>query len=138
MANKNSIEPLQILAVNYSADKILAKIINKLVKENPNIIYDPEESCLKLRISLDELSTSEKENFGSPHKLRCSIKDQLMPSPNIPIKVTIEFTDKIISIEGPDAAKWHQHNKQLALLGDTHNCNPFDLDPIRWEIITKE
>lgn len=47
-------------------------------------------------------------------------------------KVTIEFDDKIMMLEGEEAEKWSEHNSALASLAYTHNMNLFDLDPVKW------
>ena len=53
------------------------------------------------------------------------------------IKVTLEFDDKIMTIEGDEAFKWDAHNLSLSVLAHAHGINPFDTDPIRWTVQTK-
>ena len=50
------------------------------------------------------------------------------------LKVTIEFEDKILSLEGEEAVKWDKHNVSLALGASNRvgNQNPFDTDPVKW------
>lgn len=48
------------------------------------------------------------------------------------LKVTLEFEDRIMSIEGDEAEKWRQHNRLVAVLASTHGNNPFWSDPIKW------
>ena len=49
--------------------------------------------------------------------------------------VRIEFDDKVMWIEGEEALKWQKHTDSLAILAMTHNMNPFDYDPIKWNIV---
>ena len=50
------------------------------------------------------------------------------------LKVTLQFDDKIMSIEGEEAEKWNSHCSSVARLASTHGMNPFDSDPIRWKV----
>lgn len=53
------------------------------------------------------------------------------------LKVTIEFDDHIRTVEGPEAEKWHQHSLSVSSLANVHGMNPFDTDPINWQITPK-
>jgi len=53
------------------------------------------------------------------------------------LKVTLEFDDKTMIIEGDEAFKWDAHNLSLSVLAHAHGINPFDTDPIRWTVQTK-
>jgi hypothetical protein len=53
------------------------------------------------------------------------------------LKVILEFDDKIMTIEGDEALKWDSHNISLAVLANSHSINPFDHDPVRWTVQTK-
>ena len=48
-------------------------------------------------------------------------------------KVTIEFDNKVLTVEGEEAKKWQEHNKTLSFFAKTHGQNPFDSDPINWK-----
>ncbi len=50
-------------------------------------------------------------------------------------RVTIEFDDKVMTIEGNEAEKWEQHNIALASSASNRagNQNPFDTDRINWQ-----
>ena len=54
-----------------------------------------------------------------------------------PIKITIEYRDRIVIIEGKEAKKWGEHTDALVMLAHIHNANPFDFDPIKNKIIKK-
>ena len=54
------------------------------------------------------------------------------------IKVTLEFDDKIMTIEGEEAEKWDNHCLGMATLASIHKMNPFDSDPIKWNVQEKE
>jgi hypothetical protein len=53
------------------------------------------------------------------------------------LKVTLEFDDKTMTIEGEEAEKWDKHITGLASLADIHGMNPFDTDPVRWQVEVK-
>jgi len=48
------------------------------------------------------------------------------------LKVTIEYDDKTVEVDGPEAEKWERHNQSLASLAYVHRMNPFDSDPVKW------
>ena len=48
------------------------------------------------------------------------------------LKVTLQFDDKIMSIEGEEVEKWQSHCHSLETLASVHGMNPFDSDPIHW------
>ncbi len=52
-------------------------------------------------------------------------------------RVTIEFTDKVMVLEGGEAAKWEQHNIAIATIADVHGMNPFSTDKIKWTEFVK-
>ena len=54
------------------------------------------------------------------------------------LKVTLEFDDKTMTIEGDEARRWDAHCLQLAQLAETHGMNPFKHDPIKWNIVDKK
>ena len=54
------------------------------------------------------------------------------------LRVILTFDDKIMAIEGQEAEKWDNYNTSLAVLAHTHNMNPFDIDPIKWQVVYKE
>ena len=54
-----------------------------------------------------------------------------------PIKVTIEYKNRYIIIEGKEAKKWLEHTDALVMLAHIHGSNPFASDPIDWKIIKK-
>lgn len=53
------------------------------------------------------------------------------------LKVTIEFDDKILVLEGDQAEKWKRYSDMLAVAASNRvgNQNPFETDPVRWTII---
>jgi hypothetical protein len=53
----------------------------------------------------------------------------------VPVKVIIEFDDKIISVEGDEAAKFWNHIENLCVMASIRagTQNPFERDPIDWE-----
>jgi hypothetical protein len=51
------------------------------------------------------------------------------------LKVTLEYEDKIMTIEGTEAEKWNEHNLSVAQLAQIHNINPFKDDPINWNVV---
>lgn len=55
------------------------------------------------------------------------------------LKVTIEFTDRIATLEGEEAEKWQGHTNLLAVMASNRagNQNPFDTDPVTWTITPK-
>lgn len=53
------------------------------------------------------------------------------------LKVTLEYEDKIMTIEGTDAEKWNNHNLAVSQIAQIHNMNPFKDDPIIWTITDK-
>jgi len=53
------------------------------------------------------------------------------------LRVTLEFDDKIVSIEGEEVKKWELYNTSITTLAHTHGMNPFDRDPIKWMIQNK-
>ena len=53
------------------------------------------------------------------------------------IKVTLEFDDKIMVIEGLEAEKWDKHCTAVGTLAYTHGMNPFDDDPVKWQTTDK-
>lgn len=55
-----------------------------------------------------------------------------------PIKVTIEYKNRYLIIEGKEAKKWGKHGDTLVMLAHVHNSNPFDTDPIDWKIKKKK
>ena len=54
------------------------------------------------------------------------------------LKVTLEFEDKVLTVEGSEAEKWDSHNMHVASFAEVHNFNPFTNDPIKWEEVNKE
>jgi hypothetical protein len=50
------------------------------------------------------------------------------------LKVTLEYEDKIMTIEGAEAEKWNNYNLAVAQLAQLHNMNPFKDNPINWNI----
>jgi hypothetical protein len=52
------------------------------------------------------------------------------------LKVTLEYEDKIMTLEGEEAEKWNNHNLAVAQSAQLHNMNPFKDDPINWTIST--
>ena len=54
------------------------------------------------------------------------------------LKVTLEFDDKTMTIEGDEARRWDAHCLQLAQLVETHGMNPFKHDSIKWNIVDKK
>jgi hypothetical protein len=55
-------------------------------------------------------------------------------------RVTIEFDDKILSIQGEEAEKWSAHITSLSVMAQNRagNQNPFDYDPVKWETVDKD
>lgn len=53
------------------------------------------------------------------------------------LRVTVEYEDQILTIEGAEAEKWNQHNIQVAMMAQVHSHNPFFTDPINWHIFQK-
>lgn len=53
------------------------------------------------------------------------------------LKVTIEYEDETLTVEGKEAEKWHQHCQSIGTLAYIHNMNPFDTDPINWKTTKK-
>lgn len=53
-------------------------------------------------------------------------------------RVILDFDDRVMSIEDEEAEKWLRHVESVCLLAHTHGMNPFDSDPIVWEIAQKE
>lgn len=55
------------------------------------------------------------------------------------IKVTLEYDDKIQTLEGEEAEKWLSHGNSLCVMASNRagNQNPFDTDPVKWTIINK-
>jgi len=51
------------------------------------------------------------------------------------LKVTLEYEDKIMTIEGDECGKWNNHNLAVAQLAQIHNMNPFLNDPITWTAV---
>lgn len=51
-----------------------------------------------------------------------------------PVRVTIEYPDRVMTITGAEAEKWGQHNTYLASMAQVHGYNPFNVDPVKWEI----
>ena len=49
--------------------------------------------------------------------------------------VRIEYDNKVIWIDGKEALKWQKHTDTLAVLAMTHDMNPFDHNPIKWNIV---
>ena len=56
------------------------------------------------------------------------------------LKVTIEYDDKIITLEGEEAEKWQQHGDSLSTMASIRagNQNPFDTDPVKWKTEIKD
>ena len=54
------------------------------------------------------------------------------------LKVTLEFNDRINTVEGEEAEKWLSHGNTCATLAAIRNMNPFDSDPIKWNVKIKE
>jgi len=54
------------------------------------------------------------------------------------LKVTIEYDDKTVEVDGPEAEKWERHNQSLASLAYVHRMNPFDSDPVKWNRQAKD
>lgn len=52
------------------------------------------------------------------------------------LKVTLEYEDKIMTIDGYEALKWNDHNLIVAQFAQFHNVNPFKDNPINWNIST--
>jgi len=52
-------------------------------------------------------------------------------------KVTIEFEGCKYIVEGDEAEKWDRHCQGLVMFGQVHNCNPFEIDPIKWTILNE-
>lgn len=50
------------------------------------------------------------------------------------LKVTLEYEDKIMTIEGEEAEKWNNHNLSVAQFVQLHNMNLFKDNPINWNI----
>lgn len=53
-------------------------------------------------------------------------------------KVTLEYDDRVVSLSGSEAEKWLRHSESLAVLGAVHGMNPFDTDPVQWEVVYRE
>ncbi len=54
------------------------------------------------------------------------------------LKVTLEYDDEIMTIDGKEAEKWNHCNTVLATLAYAHGMNPFDAYPVKWTIEKKE
>ena len=48
------------------------------------------------------------------------------------LKVTLEFDDKTMTIEGNEALRWEEMCNSLSILAQAHGMNPFDESPIKW------
>lgn len=50
------------------------------------------------------------------------------------LKVIEIFDDKVQVIQGEEAEKWDDHCTGLAVFAQVHNANPFENDPVNWEV----
>lgn len=53
------------------------------------------------------------------------------------LKVTIEYEGHVRTLSSAEAEKWQRHNSAMASLCAVHNQNPFDTDPVEWEVKRK-
>jgi len=53
------------------------------------------------------------------------------------LKVTLEYQDRILIVEGPEAEKWYKHQGTLTTMAQVHAYNPFATDPVNWQIFQR-
>ena len=53
------------------------------------------------------------------------------------LKVTLEFDDKIMELEGEEAVKWSNNCESVGSIAMVHGMNAFDSNPVKWKVTTK-
>ena len=53
------------------------------------------------------------------------------------LKVTIEYENKIMIVEGEEAEKWQKNNESVVAIAYVHGMNAFDSNPIKWRVVEK-
>lgn len=61
-----------------------------------------------------------------------------MSNDEITLSVVIEFESYSLRIQGEEARKWQSHNDLISLIATMSGQNPFNYNPIKWEVIEKD